>query len=159
MYRAVSCGKGGEPGLGRLKSAIYARMEEVSFRSGAAAVSGVLIAAGVAIMLAVVLGGSGGAAASAPASPAAAPAVTSPTPVPASSSPQAIPRPSRTRVPAAVAGDYRRPSRASVAWYAVRTPGRFAMLRPFDRRWLPGWRGWRRSGPWSRGLLLRHRRR
>ena len=147
--------------MGRLKSAIYARMEEVSFRSGAAAVGGVLIAAGVAIMLAVVLGGPGGAVASAPASRAAAPAVTSPTPVPASSSPQATPRPSRTTVPAAVAGDYRPPSRAraSAGWYAVRTPGRFAMLRPVDRRWLPGWRGWHRSGPWSRGLLLRHRRR
>jgi hypothetical protein len=144
--------------LGRLKSAIYARMEEVSFRSGAAAVGGVLLAAGVAITLAVVLGGPGGAVASPSAARAAAPAVTSPTPAPASSSPQATPRPSRTTVPAAVAGDYR-PSRASAAWYTARTPGRFARPRPFDRRWLPGWRGRPRSGPWAWGLLLRHRHR
>ena len=147
--------------MGRLKSAIYARMEEVSFRSGAAAVGGVLVAAGVAITLAVVPGGPGGAVASAPASRAAAPAapaVTSPAPVPASSSPRATPRPSRTTVPVAVAGNYR-PSRASAAWYTARTPGRFAWPRPFDRRWLPGWRGRPRSGPWAWGLLRRHRRR
>ena len=144
--------------MGRLKSAIYARMEEVSFRSGAAAVGGVLLAAGVAITLAVVLGGPGGAVASAPVSRAAAPAVTSPTPVPASSSPRATPRPSRTTVPAAVARDYR-PSRASAAWYTARTPGRFAWPRPFGRRWLAGWRGWPRSASWTWGLLPRHHRR
>jgi hypothetical protein len=142
--------------LGRLKSAIYARMEEVSFRSGAAA-GGVLLAAGVAITLAVALGGPGGAVASAPASRPAAPAVTSPAPVSASSSPQATPRPGRTTVPAAVAGDYR-PSRASAARYTART-GRFARPRPFDRRWLPGWRGRPRSGLWTWGLLLHHRHR
>jgi len=43
--------------LGRLKSTIYARMEDVSFRSGAAVSAGVLAAAGVAITLAVALGG------------------------------------------------------------------------------------------------------
>jgi hypothetical protein len=37
---------------GRLKSTIYARMEEMSFRSGAAVSAGVLAAAGVAITLA-----------------------------------------------------------------------------------------------------------
>lgn len=42
-------------------------MEEVSFRSGAAALGGVLAAAGAAITLAVVLGGPGDAVASAPA--------------------------------------------------------------------------------------------
>jgi hypothetical protein len=154
--------------LGRLKSAIYAWMEKVSFRSGAAAVGGVLLAAGVAITLVVVPGGPGGAVASAPAARAAAPTAMSPTPVPAasssssssSSSPRAAPRPSRTTVPAAVAGDYR-PSRAwaSAAWYAARTPGRFAGPRPFGRRWLPGWRGWHRPAPWTWGLSLRHRRR
>ena len=154
--------------MGRLKSAMYARMEEVSFRSGAAVAGAVLIAAGVVITLAVVPGGPGGAVASAPASRVAAPLAATPSPVPAPSSPapapsspRATPRPSRTTIPAAVAGDYRPPSRAraSAGWYAVRTPGRFAMWRPFDRRWRPGWRGWHRSAPWTRGLLLRHRRR
>ena len=49
--------------MGQLKSAIYARMEEVSFRSGIAVAGGVLTAAGVAIALTVVLGGHGDAAA------------------------------------------------------------------------------------------------
>ena len=51
--------------MGRLKSTIYARMEEMSFRSGAAASAGVLAAAGVAITLAVAFGGHSGAAPSA----------------------------------------------------------------------------------------------
>ena len=38
--------------MGQLKSAIYARMEEVSFRSGVAVAGGVLAAAGVAVILA-----------------------------------------------------------------------------------------------------------
>ena len=51
--------------MGRLKSTIYARMEDMSFRSGAAVSAGVLAAAGVAITLAVALGGHSGAAPSA----------------------------------------------------------------------------------------------
>jgi len=43
--------------LGRLKSAVYTRMEEMSFRSGAVVAGGVATAAGVAVTLAVVLGG------------------------------------------------------------------------------------------------------
>jgi len=62
----------GEAGLGRLKSAIYARMEEISFRSGAAAGAGVLAVAGVAITLAVALGGHRAAETSAPRSTAVA---------------------------------------------------------------------------------------
>jgi hypothetical protein len=65
---------------------LYARMEEVSFRSGAAVAGGVLTAAGVAITLAVVLGGHSDAAASAPASRVAVPSVTLPSPAPVSSS-------------------------------------------------------------------------
>jgi hypothetical protein len=68
--------------LGQLKRTFYARMEEVSFRSGAAVAGGVLAAAGVAITLAVVLGGHSDAAASAPASRAAVPSVAPPSPVP-----------------------------------------------------------------------------
>ena len=50
-------------------------MEEVSFRSGAAVAGGVLTAAGVAITLAVVLGGHSDAVASAPVSRPAIPSV------------------------------------------------------------------------------------
>src|SRR5271166_5869409 len=46
----------GETGLGRLRSTINARMEEMSFRSGAAVLTGLPVAAGVAITLAVVPG-------------------------------------------------------------------------------------------------------
>ena len=149
-------------------------MEEVSFRSGAAAVGGVLAAAGAAITLAVVLGGPGDAVASAPASRAPVPSVASPSPVPASSLPQATPRPSRTKVPATVAGDFRpprSPARRSAARRAATTPvpGSTPTQRPFYRRWLPGhphlpgqpgWRGWRRPpASWSWGLWPRHLRR
>ena len=51
--------------MGGRKSTIYARMEDMSFRSGAAVSAGVLAAAGVAITLAVALGGHSGAAPSA----------------------------------------------------------------------------------------------
>jgi hypothetical protein len=84
MYRAVS--ERGEAGLGRLKSTIYARMEDMSFRSGAAISAGVL-AAGVAITLAVALGGHSGAAPSAP-RPAA---VARSTPPPPATLPAAAP--------------------------------------------------------------------
>jgi hypothetical protein len=43
--------------LGQLKSTLYARMEEVSFRSGAAVTGGVLTAAGAALTPAHVPGG------------------------------------------------------------------------------------------------------
>ena len=47
----------GDQRLDRLRRTIYARMEEMSFRSGAAVSAGVLAAAGAAITLAVALGG------------------------------------------------------------------------------------------------------
>jgi len=68
-------------GLGKIRSAIYARMEEMSFRSGAAVLVGVLAAVGVAITLAVVLGGHSADATSAPAD---SPAARSTTPAPGS---------------------------------------------------------------------------
>lgn len=161
--------------MSQLKRALYARLEEVSFRSGTAAAGGVLTAAGVAITLAVVLGaGPGDTVTSAPAAHAATPSVASPSPVPASSSPRATPRPSRTTVPVTVAGDYRPPSsparasaaRVSAARHAVTTPFPGNTLT-FDRRWRPGhlreqpgWWGWHRpSDGWSRGQSSRHRRR
>jgi hypothetical protein len=154
--------------LGQLKSAIYGRMEEVSFRSGVAVAGGGLAAAGVAIALTLVLGGHGDAAASAPvapAAPAAASSVASPSQVP-SSSPRAAPRPSDTTVPATVAGDYRPPTQAPAPeHHAAATtplPGRTPSRRPFSRWWLPGhrdlrgqpgWRGWHRPhASWPEGL-------
>ena len=154
--------------LGQLKRAFYARMEEVSFRSGAAVAGGVLTAAGVAITLAVVLGGHSDAAASAPASRAAVPSVAPPSPVPVSfSSSPPTPRPSRTTDPAAVAGAYQPPSadRASTTRHAATpTPGRTPTPRLRDPRspappgLPPGWWG-NGPPPWPLGLLRHHRRR
>jgi len=109
--------------LGRLKSTVYARMEEMSFRSGAAVTGGVLAAAGVAIMLAVLLGGHGDAATSAPAPDVAvgsvAPpssALASPSPsVSASAPPSITPRASRSTSPATAAGVYQPSSRVSTS--------------------------------------------
>ena len=142
-------------------------MEEVSFRSGAAVAGGVLTAAGVAITLAVVLGGHSDAAASAPASRAAVPSVAPPSPVPvSSSSPPPTPRPSRTTDPAAVAGAYQPPSatRASATRHpAAPAPGSTPTPRLRDPRspappgLPPG--GWGNGPPpWAFGLLrhLRH---
>jgi hypothetical protein len=75
--------------VGRLKTTIYARMEEMSFRSGAAVFAGVLAAAGVAITLAVGPGGGpsptlpSAAPASGPSPGAAARSVAPPPPAPA----------------------------------------------------------------------------
>src|SRR6476469_7652659 len=94
-------------------------MEEVSFRAGAAVAGGVLTAAGVAITLAVVLGGRSDAVASAPASRVAIPSVAPPVLAPVSSSPAATPsaisRASRTTAPATVARTYQPPSAARAA--------------------------------------------
>jgi hypothetical protein len=109
--------------LGQLKSTLYARMEEVSYRSGAAVAGGVLTAAGVAIALAVVLGGDSDAVASA-GLPPRDPSVVPPVLVPGSSSPPVTPRPSRTTAPATVARAYQPPSaaRAAATLHAA-TPG------------------------------------
>lgn len=152
--------------MGQLKSALYARMEEVSFRSAAAVVGAVLAAAGVAITLAVVLGGHSDAAASAPSSRTAIPSVASPSPVPVFSSPSATPRASRTTDPATVAGAYQPPSpvRASATRHAGPTPDGTPTPRLRDPRspqppgLPPGSWGWHRP-PWPLGLLRRHRRR
>ncbi len=152
--------------MGHLKSALYARMEEVRFRSAAAAVGGVLAAAGVAITLAVVLGGHSDAVASAPASRAAVPSVAPPSPVPVSSSPSPTPRPSRTTDRATVAGAYQPPSatRASATRHAATpAPGRTPTPRLRDPRspappgQPPGW--WGNGPPWPFGPLQHNRRR
>ena len=161
--------------MGQLKSALYARMEEMSFRSGAAVAGAVLTAAGVAITLAVVLGGHSAAVASAPPFRAAASVAPPPpppaSPAPGSSSPSPTPRPSRTTDPATVARAYQPPSaaRASATRHAAPTPGttptptpRFRDPRtPQPPGVPPGWWGWHRSPPpwpWPWGVLRRHRR-
>lgn len=78
-----------------LKSTIYARLEEMSFRSGAAVSAGVLAAVGVAITLSVVLGGHGDAVASAP-GPAAAARTVAPSGPAGTATPSVTPRVSRT---------------------------------------------------------------
>jgi hypothetical protein len=132
--------------LGQLKSTLYARMEEVSFRAGAVVAGGVLTTAGVAITLAVVLGGHSDAVASASASRAAVPSAVPPVLAPVSSSPSATPRVSRTTSPAT--GTYQPPSapRAAATLHAA--------------VW-SGWRGWHRSPywPWPWGLSRHHRHR
>lgn len=75
--------------LASLKTTIYARLEETSFRSGAAVSAGVLATAGAAIALAVVLGGHSDAAASAPGPAAATSSAASQVPA---ASPTANPR-------------------------------------------------------------------
>ena len=148
--------------MGQLKNTFYARMEEVSFRAGAVVAGGVLTTAGVAITLAVVLGGHSDAVASASASRAAVPSVVPPVLAPVSSAPpatppSATPRPGRTTSPVTVAGVYQPPSAARAAATlhaaATSTPGRTFASRRLDRRaprpavW-PGWRSWHRSPPW-----------
>jgi hypothetical protein len=85
--------------LGSLKTTVYARMEEMSFRSGAAVTGGVLAAAGVAVTLAVLLGGHGAPAASAPLPGAAARSVAPPSSTSPAASPPVTPRASRTTAP------------------------------------------------------------
>jgi hypothetical protein len=132
--------------LGQLKSTLYARMEEVSFRSGAVVAGGMLTAAGVAITLAVVLGGHSDAVASAPASRAAVPSAVPPVLAPVSSSPPATPSPA-TPPPAT-------PSPATPS------PRHLVPRAPRPAVW-SGWRHWHRSPAWRWpwGLSRHHRRR
>jgi hypothetical protein len=165
--------------LGRLKSTVYARMEEMSFRSGAAVTGGVLAAAGVAVTLAVLLGGHSDAATSAAAPEAGVGSVPPPSAAPASVSPTVSPtgtsRASRTTAPATApataAGAYQ-PSphvsaSATARAAATPTPGRTTPWHPMRPLWSPGdpgrpgqpgaW-GWPRSqpDPWPWGLLRHH---
>jgi len=154
--------------LGQLKSTLYARMEEVSFRAGAVVAGGVLTVAGVAITFAVVLGGHSDAVASASASRAVAASLAPPPVAPVSSAPSATPRPSRTATRATAAGTYQSPSatRAYAARQAAatsalgRTPSsRLREARSPRRTGMPPgyWRS-HRQRPWLYRLLW-HRRR
>ena len=147
--------------MGQLKSALYARMEEVSFRAGAAVAGGVLTAAGVAIALAVVPNGHRDAAAIAPAR-VVAPSLAPPPVAPVSSVPSPTPWPSRTTTRATAAGTYQPPSaaRASAATSALgRTPTpRLREARSPRRPGMPpGYWRWYRPRPWLSALLWHHR--
>ena len=169
--------------LGRLKSTVYARMEEMSFRSGAAVTGGVLAAAGAAITLTVLLGGHIDAATTAPSPDAAARSMappssvalpyTAPAAAPPFASPSVTPRVSRTTGPATVAGAYQPHARvrASATPRAAATPvpgrttrwhRRHPLWSPGDRRpGQPGYWGWpgNRPEPWPWGLSRHHHRR
>jgi hypothetical protein len=154
--------------VGQLKSALYARMEEVSFRAGAAVAGGVLAAAGVAITLAVVPSGHRDAAVIAPAR-IVAPSLAPPPVAPVSSVPSPTPRPSRTTTRATAAGTYQPPSaarasaaRASAATSALgrtSTPRLRVARSPHRPGMWPGYWSSRRPRPWLFGLLWHHRRR
>ena len=160
--------------MGQLKSTLYARMEEVSFRSGAVVAGGVLTAAGVAVTLAVVLGGHSDAVTSAPASRPAVPSAAPQVPAPVSSVPSPTPRPGRATTRATAAGTYQPPSaaRASAAREAATrqaaatsalgrtTSSRLREARSPRRPGMPPgyWRSYR-PRPWLFSLLWhRHRR-
>jgi hypothetical protein len=143
----------------------------VSFRSGAVVAGGLLTAAGVAITLAVVLGGHSDSVASAPASRAAVPSTVRPVLAPVSSSPpatppSATPRASRTTSPATVAGTYqpgpalarqtpagRPPDALEPGFHCVRTMARTDWNQAFTASerlgtgvsWRSGWPGSLRS--------------
>jgi hypothetical protein len=151
--------------LGTLKGTVYARMEEMSFRSGAAVAGGVLAAAGVAVTLAVLLGGHSDAATSAPAPDAAVGSVAPASSAPASASPSVTPRASRTPAPATAAGTYQPSSQVSASATphptATPVPGRTTPWHPMRPLWSSGQRpgqpgswGWPGSQPepWPWGL-------
>ena len=156
--------------MGRLKTTVYARMEEMSFRSGISVTGGVLAAAGVAVTLAVLLGGHSDAAASAPASgaagrPAAPPSAAPASAAPAFASPSVTPRVSRTTAPVTAAGVHQPSSQVSVSASvtpqaaATPVPGRTTPWHPMRPLWSagdpgqPGSWGWPRSqsAPWPWG--------
>jgi hypothetical protein len=150
----VLCREGGESiAVGRLRSTVYGRMEEMSFRSGAAVSAGVLAALGAAIALPVVLGGNHSAgAAGAPSLGPAARSVAPPSPAPASASPSA--RPSLKRaVPAAPAESGQLPSQVTAVTTSQASPAPAAAGLATPRR--PALREegqpnlWDRSGGWS----------
>jgi hypothetical protein len=136
--------------LGRLKRTIYARMEQMSFRSGVAVLAGVPVAAGVAITLALALGGHGAAVPSAPRPAAVARPTLPPSPVVPTASPSATARPTpaaslmpangyQLHAPVTVVTT----TQASAAWAAGLPTWRFPRPGRFRRPWpaVPGL-GW-----------------
>jgi len=133
--------------LGSLKSAIYARMEDMSFRSGAAVGGGALAVAGVGVALAVALSGHSAAATSGHAPGMAAQLATPASSAPASSAASSgSPRTSRSAAPRAATGSYSRtPSPHHVSAIPQASPpkptpssARTHPWQPRPLKWTPG---------------------
>jgi hypothetical protein len=133
--------------LSRLKSAVYGRMEDMSFRSGAAVVGAALAVVGAVIALVVMLTGHDAAAAFSP-PPAAANRVAGPaSSAPASATsavPSATARPRHSKVPRTVARTYAQapPPRPHTAAPRPRAPGpspsaHFTTQWPEPLKWAP----------------------
>lgn len=131
--------------MGRVRSAINTRLEETSFRAGAAASAGVLAVTGGAIALAVTLGGSHADAASAPApvphtSAPPVPAPVFPSAAPSHPSPKPKPRPKGT--------SYQAPPQEAAVYTPPPSPDRWGGYQG-RHRMRPG--GWSYGMPGSRG--------
>lgn len=126
-------------GTGRLRSMIYGRLEEMSFRSGAAICAGVLVVAGMAIALSVTLAGQRPAPARAAASSAALPSVLPSSPA-AAFSPSARPsaRHARPDSGSGPAADYLPEHQVTPAGGAQASPAPWPKLRPWRRPPTPG---------------------
>jgi hypothetical protein len=131
--------------MGRLMSTIYARMEEMSFRSGAAVAAGAVAAAGTAIALPMVLAGHSAAAISAPVPSATVRMTAPPSPVLPIASPSVKARVTAeaSRMPA---GAYRPPAPVTAATTprapAADLPTPRLTRPPADPRYYAPW-------PWS----------
>jgi hypothetical protein len=109
----------------KLRTTVYARMEEMSFRSGAAAAAGTLAVVGTAIALAVTLSGHSAAATSAPGP--TAPARSAPSVPPASSS--SVNPPTRSSTPVRSASHPVSPQAYAPA-YGITTPHKTRAAAP-----------------------------
>ena len=154
MYRAMSEGKRVTT-MGKLKSAVYARMEEMSFRSGAAVTGGALAAAGAAITLAVVLSGHSDAA-TRPSAPATQARLAGPAPsaaAPATSAgPSVTPRTSRSAAHRPATGSYpqvpsRHRSSATSRARATAPPSAYPTRWPKPPKFAPGDPRWVSPSP------------
>jgi hypothetical protein len=151
------------------RSSIYARMEEMSFRSGAVAALSVLAAAGLVIALVVTLGGHGAAARATGAGTAVrsaarpSPLASAPATVTASPSPRATAKAKRSVAPQAYEAPVQRtvattpqaPARQAPALPAAAYPQPHRVKRPtlprpassFPFGWFLGWTPGRLSAP------------
>jgi hypothetical protein len=152
--------------MGRVKSAIYARMEETSFRSGVGLAAGVLVAAGLAIALPVTLDGHSVAATGA-SRPSAVARLTPPPFTAAPAAPSASQPAVRPAASLAPVGASRSPGPQSPSPGPADLAQSFPYSDPFmangpeyrhggrpDRDWggpPGGWPGWSRHGPHQGG--------
>ncbi len=164
LYRAMS-GRKGVIGVASLKSTIYGRLEETSFRSGAAVSAGVLAAVGVGITLAVVLGGHSDAVAGLTGPAAAARTVVPPGPA-VTAAPSVTPRASGTSPaggqPAVAPSPATAASRNAPGQGNQGAPGATPTPRTSHSPWYPphglapgGWNPSTQPDPWPWGWLRR----